>query len=147
MIKKAAGILFTDGEKILLLKRAEGDGKNTWGLPGGGAKGTETALETAKRETQEECGIDEIPGNEFSQLTQEDSKSSWTTFLYSVNPSHVAVKLSHEHSDWKWFEVADLGDATLHPKLKPQISAYLALIRRKFCKKFTEWAKLRSICS
>ncbi len=37
--KRGAGILFTDGKQILLLKRSEGsDNPGTWGLPGGGAK-------------------------------------------------------------------------------------------------------------
>ena len=31
-----AGIFFTDGKKVLLLRRSEkGDGNGTWGLPGG----------------------------------------------------------------------------------------------------------------
>lgn len=144
-MKNGAGILFTDGKKILLLKRAEGDEENTWGLPGGGAKNDENPLETAKRETQEECGLSSIPGKSFAELMQKDSEFCWTTFMYDVDVSRVAVTLSDEHSDWSWFDLADLNTKPLHPKLKPQIPAYLALIRKKYGKKFTEWARIKSI--
>lgn len=144
-MKHGAGILFTDGKKILLLKRAEGDEENTWGLPGGGAKKGETPLETAKRETKEECGIDNNVGTKWAELTQKDSEFCWTTFMYDVVVSDVAVTLSDEHTDWLWFDLTELNTKPLHPKLKPQIPAYLALIRKKYGKKFTEWARIRSI--
>ena len=35
MIKKSAGILFTDGKKVLLLRKKSGDDEGIWGLPGG----------------------------------------------------------------------------------------------------------------
>lgn len=144
-MKFGAGILFTDGHKMLLLKRAEGDGENTWGLPGGGAKDGESPLQTAKREVREECGISQIPGTKWTELTQEGNDFTWTTFLYAVKVPFDVGELSSEHSDSSWVNLSEIGSKTLHPKLKPQIPDYLGLIRRKFGQKFTEWMRLRNI--
>lgn len=42
-------------ERVLLIL---GRGGDRWGIPGGGQEGDETYVETAKRETREEVGID-----------------------------------------------------------------------------------------
>ena len=52
---KAAGILYTDGEKVLLLKRSKiGGNPFTWDLAGGRAEKGESPFRNAKRESKEE---------------------------------------------------------------------------------------------
>ncbi len=146
MSKQGAGILFTDGQKILLLKRAPDDQDgSTWGLPGGGAQEDETAHETALRETKEECGLDRIPGQRFDTLEQDYANFSWTTFLYAVPDQFRLESLSAEHSDWAWFDLKTVQSIDLHPKLRPQMDQYILAIRRKFGKKFEEWLMYSSL--
>ena len=57
-MKKSAGIFYTDGKQVLLLKKRKGKSKNSWGLPGGGIEKGESALDAAKREqTKSQYGI------------------------------------------------------------------------------------------
>jgi 8-oxo-dGTP pyrophosphatase MutT (NUDIX family) len=95
--KRAAGIFFTDGAKVLLLKRSEeGDHGNTWALPGGKAKDGETEIGTAIRETKEETGLESIPGYRFDSLSSQNGQQKFTGFLYKV-PEAFDVTISKEH--------------------------------------------------
>lgn len=145
-MKQGAGILFTDWKAILLLKRAPDDQDgDTWGIPGGGSLDDETPHQTAVRETQEECGIKKVPGTQFDIFDQKYPTFHWTTFLYAVPNQFDLKKLSEEHSSWSWFELENLPNVDLHPKLRPQIESYLKSIRKKFGSKFEEWARYSSI--
>jgi mutator protein MutT len=135
---KGAGIFFTDGKKVLLLKRAEkGDNKNTWCLPGGKVEEGETFIDAAKREAQEECG--HVEGSRFEDLRETDSQHTWTTFFFRIK-SPFDCKLSDEHSDYDWFNVDDLDNINLHPKLKESLDRYKKIVDKHFNKiKFKEW--------
>lgn len=126
---KGAGILFTDGEKVLVIKRAMGNHKNKWDFPGGGLKIGETALEGAKREAREEVG--KVVGTRFAQLN-----GKFTTFLFKIDKP-FEVRLSKEHSDWKWADLRKVKD--LHPEIAKNIDFYVKTIEKKFKKTFKEW--------
>lgn len=136
--KKGAGIIFTDGNKILLLKRADGDNKDTWGQPGGKVKGGETNIDAAIRESQEECG--NFDGYRIGEFEEKDGLHRWTTYIYRVKEP-FDCKLSKEHSDWKWFDINKLKYTELHPKFKENLGSYIKLIKNKFGKfqTFQEW--------
>jgi 8-oxo-dGTP pyrophosphatase MutT (NUDIX family) len=135
---KGAGILFTDGHKILLLKRAEGDHMGSWGLPGGGSKKGESDINTAHREVEEECGK-KAPGSRFGKFVEKGKDHDWTTFLYSVNNT-FCCSLSEEHSDYRWIAIDKLDGYGLHPKLKQNMGKYLKKIEKRFKPgNFSEW--------
>jgi|688.fasta_scaffold17329_15 bis(5'-nucleosidyl)-tetraphosphatase len=142
-IKKAAGILFTDGQSILLLLRSEGKNANTWGLPGGKSKSGESDLETAIRETMEETGLEKVPGENFDSVTNDQTTKPYTAFLYQID-KQFTVKLNHEHTDAKWVNFKDLKSLNLHPKLKENLSKYLSKIRKKISH-FNEWSILKDL--
>lgn len=143
--KQAAGILFTDGNCVLLLKRSDDSSSaGTWCLPGGGSKKGETKIGTAIRETKEETGIDNIPGRRFDTITSKDGLKTFTTFLYRVDDQFEVEDLSDEHTDWKWIDLKDMKSTNLHPKLKENLERYTNAIRRKVSS-FSEWVKIRSI--
>ena len=138
--KKSAGILFTDGRSILMLKRAEGSHKGTWALPGGHARPGESDIGNAVRETKEETGLKDIPGYRFESFVSRDGHKKFTAFLYRV-PRHFDVSLSEEHSDWAWVSLENVGDKDLHPKFEENLPRYLKAIRRKV-KTFSEWTTI-----
>ncbi len=140
--KKGAGILFTDGKKVLLLKRADGDHQNTWGQPGGKVEDGETYIDAATRESKEECG--QVKGNRIAEFEEKDGLHRWTTFIYFVEKPFKCT-LSKEHKMWKWFNLDDLEHINLHPKFKENLDAYLRLIKNKInvFKSFKEWIFLR----
>jgi len=144
--KQAAGILFTDGESVLLLKRSgDSDNGETWCLPGGGAKDGETKIGTAIRETKEETGLESIPGRRFETLVSKDGRKTFTTFLYRVQDQFDVKNLSDEHTDWKWVSFSEMKQTKLHPKLKDTLPRYLNSIRRKMSSSFTEWVRIRNV--
>ena len=138
---KAAGMLFTDGFSILLLKRNDGDHVNTWGIPGGHAKEGETPIQNASREVQEEIGIQKIPGVNLEKIQSEDKNFTYTTFLFKVNKK-FKVTLNKEHSDYMWAKISDLNEINLHPSLKKNLKNILKKIKSK-SKKFLEWIELQ----
>jgi mutator protein MutT len=141
-LKRAAGILFTDGRSILLLKKAKnGDNAGTWGLPGGKSNEGETEIDNAVRETKEETGIPSIPGYRFDSMTTKNGGKKFTTFFYRV-PDSFDVKLSKEHSDFEWVKFEDLNSKNLHPKLKSNIAECLHVIKKK-TSTFSEWMIIR----
>lgn len=140
--KRASAILFTDGQKMLLLKRSDtGDHGNTWGLPGGKGKDGETDIGTAIRETKEETGLDSIPGYRFDSTITQNGRQKFTVFFYRV-PSQFEVNLSHEHTEFEWVDLDQIKSKTLHPKFEEQLPRYLQVIRRKQTD-FSEWLRLR----
>jgi len=138
-MKKAAGIFFTDGKKVLLLKRAEnGPNKGTWCLPGGHVEKGESFLEGAIRESKEECG--KCLGTKFEKLKEESETYYWTSFFFKISKP-FNCKLSKEHSDWHWFDFDELNKINLHPKLKNNLDKHLDIVKKYFSKKlnFKEW--------
>jgi len=136
--KRAAGIFFTDGKSVLLLKRSdEGDHSNTWALPGGKSKDGESDIGTAIRETKEETGLWSIPGHRVESLASQNGRQRFTGFIYKVS-APFDIKISHEHTDWEWVGFNDLKTKDLHPKFKDQIPRYLRAVHRKI-QSFSEW--------
>lgn len=136
---KGAGILFTDGASILLLKRAKegasADHGETWGIPGGKTEQGESPIDTAVRETKEEAG--NVEGTRFAQFDERDGRHVFTVFLYKVrNP--FEIKLSNEHTESKWISLQELRNFPLHPKFEEHLPYYLKAIQRKFHKTLTD---------
>jgi 8-oxo-dGTP pyrophosphatase MutT (NUDIX family) len=138
--KRGAGILFTDGQSLLLMQRSAGSHKSKWDFPGGGARVGETDIGAAMRETKEETGLEAIPGYRFESLVSHDGKKKFTVFLYRVS-DQFQVETSDEHSDWDWTPIASLSHKDLHPKLEDNLPRYLKAIRRKI-RSFSEWVEI-----
>jgi 8-oxo-dGTP pyrophosphatase MutT (NUDIX family) len=133
------GILFTDGKKILLLKRdGDSDNKGRWGIPGGRARENETPIEVAKRETKEECGSCE--GVQFGHYQDVDGDHHFHTFLFAIKKP-FDVEISKEHDDYKWASIKKIEEMRLHPRLKKAWPELLKAIKKKFPNKksFKEW--------
>ena len=128
--KRGAGIFFTDGEQVLLLKRSDkGDNAETWGLPGGTAKEGETELGTANREVREECGT--VQGTRFDSLVEKSGHHHWKTYFYKIGNT-FECKLSDEHTAYRWVPFNKLEELTLHPKLQASIDRYLGVVAKHF---------------
>jgi len=142
--QRGAGIVFTDGYKILLLRRVGGkaadhDGK--WCIPGGKTEAGETPLDTARRECQEEIGA--VKGSKFAQFDEKDGQHIFTVYMFKV-PYPFDVKLSEEHDQSDWVDIEKIKTLPLHPEFAKHLPYYLKAIQRKFPKNFAEWLEVRS---
>lgn len=139
-----AGILFTDGKSVLLLRRnTPSDCPSKWGLPGGKAEKGESSIDAAMREAKEECGLDRMVGTRFAAFEEKDGRHRFYVYLYSVD-TPFECKITKEHDDWKWIPVNELEKYELHPRLERQLPYYKRAIARRFPpKKFSEWVMYR----
>lgn len=125
-MRKAAGILFTDGNKFLILK----DTKGVWSMPGGKKENEESSWENACRETFEETKFQidkKICIGKFPDLN--DGKN-YTTFICLINDL-FDCKLSNEHTRYKWISFDESENYNLHHRLKNKLPFY-----RKFINSF-----------
>lgn len=104
------GIL-RDKDLFLIVKRNENDDlyPGAWEFPGGHLENGETLSEGLKRELREEIGFfDEfspIITHYFDEVKNEGGKLTYNLeidFIIDVNSSKIKIKLSNEHSDYKW---------------------------------------------
>ena len=120
-------IFYTDGERVLLLKRSSYSetAPDKWGLPGGHSKGEETPLATGRRESKEEIG--KVQGKRFGVLGE---NNKFPVYFFSVKMP-FECKLSEEHSEWEWVRFEDLNKYNLHPILKRSIGKFVQYVRHE----------------
>ena len=104
------GIL-KDKDLFLVVKRNENDNlyPGAWEFPGGHLEDGETLKDGLKRELMEEIGYTEdfnpIITHYFDEVKEKNNElihDLEIDFIVNVNKSQVNVKLSEEHSDYKW---------------------------------------------
>jgi len=136
--ERGAGIIFTDGDSVLLLRRAEkGDNKGRWGTPGGKAEDGETMLGTAQRETREEIGKLPERARRITHIDSTDGRHHFRTYICEV-PSRFECELSDEHDDYGWYGLDDVKKLNLHPKLNDLMDDILSIIQSKSKKGLSE---------
>lgn len=86
-------IIQHDGKVLLLLPR----GKKKWHLPGGHIKTSETFAQGVKREVLEETGLKVVSIKCIYKM--------YNFELFHCKCNASVVKLSEEHSSYKWVEV------------------------------------------
>jgi 8-oxo-dGTP pyrophosphatase MutT (NUDIX family) len=135
-MKTAAGFILArmvDGEPwFLLLQSAEhGD----WLPPKGHTDGDEDALSTARRETAEEAGINDVTiVRDFERVieyevdTKRGNYRKQVTWLLATTKA-TRVKTSGEHSDAGWFKLADALERVRHAKVRETIKAAAKALR------------------
>lgn len=112
-IKASVGVIIQDADnKILLGKRQNVIGANTWGLPGGHIKIGESIFECAKREVFDEVGIDLINFElvEVSEMVNTGQDFQLVEIGYKSKKWEGIVELKeHKYcSEWGFFPLDNL---------------------------------------
>jgi ADP-ribose pyrophosphatase YjhB (NUDIX family) len=118
---RAAGVMFIDGNSVLLMKRAKGDSEGMWAFPGGKLENEETPEQAATREATEETGF--TPGNLQHIDHSDNGEVEFTTFLANIPKADPT--LNDEHTDFTWADLAVLPQP-LHPGVARTLKAYAA---------------------
>ncbi|RLI98177.1 MAG: hypothetical protein DRP00_02505 [Candidatus Aenigmatarchaeota archaeon] len=110
------GVLIIKDGKVLLGKRNEEPGKNTWSLPGGKLEFGETFEVCAKREVKEETGLD-VDDLEFSSLRNDRfEKQQFVTLGLEAGKFLGEPKNKEEQiTAWRWFDLNGLTDNLFPP--------------------------------
>jgi 8-oxo-dGTP pyrophosphatase MutT (NUDIX family) len=127
-----AGIIFTDGKNVLLVRRIEG----TWDIPGGKIKPGENPLSAAKRESEEEVGT--AKGKKLYEFQKP------YVYIFKVD-NMFDVVLSNEHDKWKWVKLHKVEKYDLHPEFKNNWKEYYKKIKEfTVPSSFKEWIKMEA---
>lgn len=92
-------------ESVLLLRQTYGDQR--WGLPGGAVEPGETILDALARECREELGVDVEIGPLTGWYYHREFESQVGIFRCGL-PSSAEIRLSSEHSDFRWTPISQL---------------------------------------
>ena len=111
----AAGLLVTDGARVLLQHRSawthEGD---TWAIPGGARDSHEDAVMAALREAAEETDLDTSVLTPGQTWIDEHGGWSYTTVLALAQPELTVRSVNFESVEVRWWAMQDVTALKLH---------------------------------
>lgn len=99
-----AVITNADGEVLLLYANYN---NGFWGLPGGAVDPGETVVQTLRRECLEELGCD--INIKYLSGAYYHKKHNSHVFVFRVELDVSNIKLSDEHSEFKFFDLKDMS--------------------------------------
>lgn len=119
VIKVGIGVIVFRGRQVLLGKRKNAHGENTWGFPGGHLEWWEEPEDCAIRETKEEVGIEIAKvarGPWSNDIFLSSNKHYITLFMLAKYKYGTPCVLEPEKcSTWQWFEWKKLPDPLFLP--------------------------------
>ncbi len=118
----AAGALFVNGDRVLLVRKTYGE---RWDIPGGYVDRGESPAQACRRELREELGLDRDPGRllvvDWAPHPNEGDKLLFVFSGGDLGADEEGIQLDGEELDkWEWVEVDQLTDY-LNQRLQPRI--------------------------
>ncbi|MDP3990951.1 MAG: NUDIX domain-containing protein [Candidatus Nealsonbacteria bacterium] len=103
--KAVKALIFSQGKYLILFKSTIETSPMTWDFPGGQVEVGESLVEALQREVKEETGIDVIVSSAWpvkKWTFEKDGVHTDGTDFFCIIPNRLKIKLSHEHSDFRW---------------------------------------------
>jgi 8-oxo-dGTP diphosphatase len=119
----AAGALFADGERLMLVRKTYGNG---WDIPGGYAEAGESPAAACQRELKEELSIDREPEQllvvDWAPHPDEGDKILYVFTCGALGSDEAHIRLGDGELDrWEWVPVSRLGDYVI-PRLARRLA-------------------------
>jgi ADP-ribose pyrophosphatase len=117
------GVLIKDDDRYLLIKRATEPDAGLWSVPGGMVELGERAADAAKREAQEETGLEveivEVLGvvDKIVEGDENRIKFHFVIVDYLAYPVGGSLEASSDALDARWVKPADFWDCEMSPTL------------------------------
>ncbi|WP_435583330.1 NUDIX domain-containing protein [Amycolatopsis thermoflava] len=128
----AAGALFVDGDRVLLVRKTYG---NRWDIPGGYVDRGESPAAACRREIREEIGLEREPVRllvqDWAPNEKEGDKILYVFSCGDLDSDEQAIQLDNDELDhWEWVPVEKLDEYVI-PRLARRLSqAYRASTER-----------------
>jgi 8-oxo-dGTP diphosphatase len=124
----AAGALFVDGDRILLVRKIYGNG---WDIPGGYVDTGESPAAACRRELKEELGIEREPQRllilDWAPHEDEGDKVLYVFDCGELGADEKRIQLAgHELDRWEWVPVGRLPEYVIPRLARRLTSAYHA---------------------
>lgn len=132
MPRVAAGALFVDGDRILLVRKTYGNG---WDIPGGYVDAGESPAAACQRELKEELGIqreaERLLVVDWAPRANEGDKILYVFDCGNLGADEERIQLAGDELDrWEWIPVGRLPEYVI-PRLASRLtSAYQARAAR-----------------
>jgi 8-oxo-dGTP diphosphatase len=119
----AAGALFVDGDRVLLVHKTYGNG---WDIPGGYADKGESPAAACERELREELGIQRKPRQllvtDWAPRPEEGDKILYVFDCGELGDDEAHIQLGTAELDqWSWIPVGELSDYVI-PRLEHRLT-------------------------
>lgn len=118
----AAGALFVDGERILLVRKTYG---NRWDIPGGYVEHGESPAAGCRREVLEEIGVDRRPTRLLVHDWAPNDEGDKILYVFScgdIGTDANVIRLDVIELDkWEWVPIGHLADYVI-PRLVRRIA-------------------------
>jgi 8-oxo-dGTP pyrophosphatase MutT (NUDIX family) len=128
--KNSVAVIVNKDNKILLLKRADGEKiwmPNKWALVGGGIEKGETPQQAVEREIQEETGLElKKFTKSFSIERHADSIEHIFACRYEGDPTDIV--LNEENTNYGWYDVSEME----YLDTVPHLIEYITLVFKKY---------------
>lgn len=101
----------------------------TWGVPGGARDSHESVSQAARREADEESGVDPDPLVDVGEVV--DDHGGWSyTYVVATAPSDATAFVANRESDAvEWVRLDDVPRRLLHPALATAWPRLRALVQ------------------
>lgn len=134
--QSAGGIILNDEGKVLLVEQRRG----VWSLPKGHLEGSETPLEAALREIDEEAGITKLELKKelgcykrykIGRDGKDDTAELKTLHIFLfTTPEKNTKPRDRTIAGLKWFRPEEVAPHLTHPKDREFVEAALPVIRK-----------------
>ncbi|PLX07417.1 MAG: NUDIX hydrolase [Marinilabiliales bacterium] len=106
-------IVLDNSNRVLLIKRGNEPYKNMWAFPGGFIEMDEKLVDSAKRELEEETGLQNIDLEQFRTYGdpgRDPRGRNITVVFYGTCSSPSKIKAGDDASEAKWFNIDKLPE-------------------------------------
>ncbi len=121
------------GDDVLLVQRGHDPFQGKWALPGGFVEEGEKVLDGAKRELQEETGIENIPLTQFGAYGDpgRDPRGRVVCVVYwSLLEKKPSTTAADDAADCNWFDLNQLPELAFdHEQILGDVRNRLKLMR------------------
>ncbi|MEC3976234.1 NUDIX hydrolase [Amycolatopsis sp. H20-H5] len=119
----AAGALFVDGDRVLLVRKTYG---NRWDIPGGYVDRGESPAAACQREIREELGLERIARrllvHDWAPSEQEGDKILYVFDCGTLGTDEQRIALDGNELDhWQWVPTTELSDYLI-PRLERRLT-------------------------